>query len=190
MRTESLPYVLEDRSGVYNDSDFEDIYDRLFLRIAESSRDAGASISMIYDMGRRSSRKRDSRHFDRQPAVVLEFGGNNALGIVHFRQPLTVFSLPMYQYLRKTTIFGGSLSRRFKGSDGQEYRWNYRSVEGQEWSCFTNDHLVAHYSLRRPGVPAFHVSGNTLTLHESYVHMAIEIFASLTIMRHIAQYNL
>ena len=107
MRSASLHYVLEDRSGVYNDSDFEDIYDRLFLRIAEPSRDAETSILMIYDMGRRSSRRRDSRHFDRQPSVVLDFGTNGKLGSIHFMQPPGGHSLPMYQYLRKTTIFGG-----------------------------------------------------------------------------------
>lgn len=109
MRTAPLPYILEDRSGIYNASDFDDIYDRLFLRIAESSRDGETSISMIYDMGRRSSRRRDSRHFDRQPSVVLEFGSNGTLGSVHFMQPPAASSLPMYQYLRKTTIFGGQV---------------------------------------------------------------------------------
>jgi hypothetical protein len=104
-----LPYILEDRSGVYNASDFDDIYDRLFLRIVESSHDAKPSVLMIYDMGRRSSRRRDSRHLDRQPSVVLEFGSNGALGNVHFIQPPTASSLPMYQYLRKTTIFGGQV---------------------------------------------------------------------------------
>jgi hypothetical protein len=77
--------------------------------------------------------------------------------------------------------------------------------------CVTREnHLVAHYALKPPDVPAFHVSGNMLTIHESYSHLAIgkvillilrtfpdimllpalELFASLTIMRHIAQYNL
>jgi hypothetical protein len=107
MRSAPLHYILEDRSGVYNDSDFEDIYDRLFLRIAESSRDAETSILMIYDMGRRSSRRRDSRHFERQPSVVLDFGTNGKLGNVHFMQPPAGHSLPMHQYLRKTTLFGG-----------------------------------------------------------------------------------
>jgi hypothetical protein len=107
MRSAPLPYILEDRSGIYNASDFDDIYDRLFLRIAESSHDAETSVSMIYDMGRRSSRRPDSRHFDRQPAVVLDFGANGKLGNVHFMQPPAACSLPMYQYLRKTTIFGG-----------------------------------------------------------------------------------
>jgi len=186
-----LPYVLEDRSGVYNASDFDDIYDRLFLRIVESSHDAKTSVSMIYDMGRRSSRRRDSRHLDRQPSVVLQFGSNGALGNVHFMRSPAASSLPMHQYLRKATIFGGSLSRRFKGSDGREYRWSHRSVEGQEWSCFTNEnHLVANYALKPPGVPAFHVSGNSLTIDESFSDLAIEMFTSLTIMRHIAQYNL
>lgn len=106
MRSAPLPYILEDRSGIYNGSDFDDIYDRLFLRIAESSHDAETSVLMIYDMGRRSSRRRDSRHFDRHPSVVLEFGTDGTPGSVNFIQPHSAQSLPMYQYLRKTTIFG------------------------------------------------------------------------------------
>lgn len=191
MRSQPFPYILEDRSALYNASDFDDIYDRLFLRIAESSREAGKSVLSIYDMGRRSSRRQDSRHLDRQPSVILEFGHNGALGTIHFIQRPATTSMTMHQYLRKTTIFGGSLSRRFKGSDGHEYRWSHRTVQGQEWSCFTSDNnLVAHYSLKPPDVPAFYVSGNTLTIHESLSYMAIEILTSLTIMRHIAQHNL
>ncbi|KIM75548.1 hypothetical protein PILCRDRAFT_13465, partial [Piloderma croceum F 1598] len=51
MRSAPLHYILEDGSGVYDDSDFGDMYDRLFLRIAESSRDAETSVLMIYDVG-------------------------------------------------------------------------------------------------------------------------------------------
>jgi len=190
MRGDPLHYVLEDRYAVYNESDFDDIYDRLFIRIAESSRDAETAVSMIYDMGRRSTRRRDTRHFERQPSVVLEFGSNGALGTIRFMQPTRSSPMSMYQYLRKTSIFGGSLSRRFKGSDGHEYRWNYRTVQGQEWSCLDVDnHIIAHYNLKPPGVPAYQVSGNTLTIHESFIDLAIEIFASLTIMRHIALNN-
>jgi len=172
-------------------SDFDDIYDRLFLRVAESPKHSKECVSTIYNMGRRSSRKRDSCHLDRQPAVVLEFGANGTLGNIHYLQPPATFSLPMHQYLRKTTIFAGSLSRKFKGLDGKDYRWSYRSIEGQEWSCISSEnHLVAHYVLRPLDAPAYHVSGNILTIHEAFSHLAIEIFASLTIMRHIAHCNL
>ena len=109
MRGDPLHYVLEDRYAVYNESDFDDIYDRLFIRIAESSRDAETAVSMIYDMGRRSTRRRDTRHFERQPSVVLEFGSNGALGTVRFMQPTRSSSMSMYQYLRKTSIFGGQV---------------------------------------------------------------------------------
>jgi len=182
---------MEDRFGLYNASDFDDIYDRLFLRVVQSPQHSQKSMSMIYNMGRRSSRKHDSRHLDRQPAVVLEFGANGTLGNIHYMNPPAALSLTMHQYLRKTTIFGGSLSRRFTGSDGEDYRWSYRSVDGQEWSCVNSEsHLVAHYALKPLGVPAYHVSGNMLTIHEPFSHLAIEILASLTIMRHIAYYNL
>ncbi|KAF7981794.1 hypothetical protein HWV62_15283 [Athelia sp. TMB] len=107
MRSSPLPYLLEDRSAHPTSSDFDDIYDRLFLRIAEASRDTESTVTMIYDMGRRSARKRDSRHYDRPPSAVLEFGTDGALGHIRLMQPPALLSLPMNQYLRKTAIWGG-----------------------------------------------------------------------------------
>lgn len=71
--------------------------------------------------------------------------------------------------------------------------------------------LVAHYDLKLPGVRTFDVSGNTLTIYQQFFHLTLgmvpsprsfdllthstlpsesEFLVSLTIMRHIAQYNL
>lgn len=94
-----LPIILEDRSGQYDASDFDDIYDRLFLRIAPSENQT----NRIYNMGTRSSHKPDSRHVERQPSVVLDFGA----GSIHFLRVSRPFSLPIQQYLRRTAIFGG-----------------------------------------------------------------------------------
>lgn len=32
------------------------------------------------------------------------------------------------------SIADRSLSRKFRGSDGEEYKWAYRSIQDQEWS--------------------------------------------------------
>ncbi|KAH7922882.1 hypothetical protein BV22DRAFT_1016424 [Leucogyrophana mollusca] len=191
-----MPYVLEDRTGVMAMSDFDDIYDRLFLRVTPHPHppDGNNNVWAIYTMGRRSSRHNDARHLDRHPSVILEFatGPGGGLGTVHFVQPPAAsLSIPMSRYLRKTALFGGSLYRKFTGSDGQEYRWLYKGMDGHEWTCLTGENfLVAHYNLRSSNMPAFNVSGNTLTINEAFAHLSIDIMASLTIMRYIAEHNL
>ncbi len=110
MINKALPYYLEDRSGQYTGSDFDEIYDRLFLRVARPSSAQSAhfpaeSTLMVYNTGRRSSSQRHSRPPQREPAVVLEFGPNGALGTVSFVQ--SGVSMPMGQYLRKTSMFAG-----------------------------------------------------------------------------------
>lgn len=80
------------------------------------------------------------------------------------------------------------------------------------------NYLVAHYDLKPPDVRAYGVSGNNLTIYESFIHLSVgewrlamllvdlapnshlssfsaivlpsELLASLIIMRHIAQHNL
>jgi hypothetical protein len=40
--------------------------------------------------------------------------------------------------------------------------------------CISEEnYLVAHYDLRQPHMPAYGVSGNTLTVHESFCHLSI-----------------
>ncbi|EED83726.1 predicted protein [Postia placenta Mad-698-R] len=191
MINRTLPYFLEDRTGAYTGSDFDDIYDRLFLRVARpttQSPSAGDTL-MVYNVGRRSSAQRESRPPARAPSVVLEFGAGGTLGKISFAG--SSVSMPMGQYLRKTSMFGGSLSRKFRGSDGEEYRWTYKGQEGQEWSCTdSRDYLVAHYNLKPPNKPVFGTSGNILTIYEAHARMSAEILASLTIMRHIAALGL
>jgi len=185
-----LPYTLEDRTGLQN-SDFDDIYDRMFLRVARLPQQGKSLLTMIYNMGQRASRHRDSLPFRHNPSVILEFGLDESLGNISFKRPDASATIPMSRYLRKTSLFGGSLSRKFTASDGREYRWSYRTVEGQEWSCLTAENgLVAHYDLIPPDMRAYGTSGHTLTIDEAFSHLAIELLASLTIMRHIAQHNL
>ncbi|KAJ7124430.1 hypothetical protein C8R44DRAFT_619743 [Mycena epipterygia] len=186
-----LPYILEDRTGAHTASDFDDIYDRLFYHVATVPQRSGSSAIMIYSMNRRASRHRDSQPFHHTPAAMLEFLPDGSLGNASFMQPAGTLTIPMVRYLRKTSMFGRSLSRKFMCSDGHEYKWVNRSVEGQEWTCTTADnYLIAHYDLKPADVRAYGVSGNTLTIYEAFSHLTLELLASLTIMRHIQQYNL
>lgn len=104
MRGGPLPYVFEDRTGSSTDSDFDDIYDRLFFRVLRSSQ---RTSTMIYAMDRRASRHRDSLPLQRDPIAILEFLPNESLGNVSFVRPPVNLTTPMSRYLRKTSIFGG-----------------------------------------------------------------------------------
>ncbi|OCH93236.1 hypothetical protein OBBRIDRAFT_790406 [Obba rivulosa] len=191
MANRALPFFLEDRTGHNASSEFDDVYDRLFLRVATSPERAGmpgTSTVTIYNADRRSSRQRDQRP-QGKASVVLEFGHNGGLGRISFVG--SSVSMPMNHYLKKTAMFGTSLSRKFRASDGEEYKWTHRSLHNQEWTCMdSKGYIVAHYNLKSPEKPAFNTSGNVLTIYEPYAHLAIEILASLTIMRHIETHNL
>ncbi|KAI6033437.1 hypothetical protein BKA83DRAFT_4176927 [Pisolithus microcarpus] len=141
-----MPFTFEDRTGDLHSSDFDDIYDRMFLRITPYSHAAPGNKSTwaIYVMGCRSTRRKDTRHLERHPSVVLEFSETRpGLGTIRFTQsPSSNISIPMHTYLRKTTFFGGSLSRKFKASDGREFKWQHKSIDGHEWAvCF---HLLSY----------------------------------------------
>ncbi|GLB33142.1 hypothetical protein LshimejAT787_0100270 [Lyophyllum shimeji] len=184
------PYILEDRTGSLTATDFDDLYDRIFFHIA---RVPERPTTMIYSMNIRGSRHRDSLPFNQQPIVVLDFSPDEKLGTISYMQKPYNISLPMHRYLRKTTLFGSSLFRKFVASDGREYKWGHRIFEGQEWSCTTMDnHLVAHFDLNPPNVRPYdpNVSGHYLTVYEHFFPLTLELLASLTIMRHIAHHNL
>ena len=110
---------------------------------------------MVYTAARRSSPHKDAYTYgDRtvgmrpgEPAVLLEFGPRGTLGTVTFLQPMqgrehagkgvglvAIETIPMGQWLQKMSWFGTSQSRKFRASSGEEYRWLYQSIEGQEWS--------------------------------------------------------
>ncbi|KAH9928909.1 uncharacterized protein B0H18DRAFT_999323 [Fomitopsis serialis] len=193
MINKALPYYLEDRSGSYAGSDFDDIYDRLFLRVSRppgSATDGPPNALMIYNVGRRSSNQRDYRPLQREPSVALEFGPSGTLGQISFMG--TSVSMPMNQYLKKVSLFGGSLIRKFRASNGEEYKWTYKTESEHQWSCTdSGNYVVAHYNLKPPNKPAFRTSGNMLTINETHASLAIgELLASLTIMRHVAAYHL
>ena len=98
-------YYFEDRTGLVASSDFDEVYDRKFLRVSSTPQRTQNAGIMIYDMGRRSTSYADRHHFYREPAIVLDFGPNGALGAILFTQ--TAASVPMTQYLRKVSFFGG-----------------------------------------------------------------------------------
>ncbi|KAK1233214.1 hypothetical protein PQX77_003638 [Marasmius sp. AFHP31] len=191
MKPAPLPYIFEDRTGAINTSDFDDMYDRQFYTVARTV--PHVPITKIYKMERRSSRHRNRMSGYHNPLIALEFQPDEALGKITFNMPDgRTFTLPMGSYLRKISIWGGSRSRKFVACDGVEYRWNYRAVPGHEWTCTTaaENTLVAHFNLKPPQDRVYDVSGNTLTIYEQFIHLAPEIIATLTIMRHILQYNL
>jgi len=179
---------LEDRTGQLTNSDFDDMYDRQFFHVARAP---GRTSTRIYEMSIRASRHRSSLPLTAEPIIQLDFMPDESLGTVWFlRGPMTD-SVPMGKYLKKTAFFGGSLSRRFVGSDGREYKWGFQTHAGQEWSCTTgDDYLVAHYDLKPANVQTYDVSGNSLTIYEGFQGVAAEILATLVIMRHIAQFRL
>ncbi|TFY66434.1 hypothetical protein EVG20_g4658 [Dentipellis fragilis] len=180
MATLGIPYFLEDRTGLLTGSDFVDVHDRMRLSVRCSLRDAAHTAYMIYDMTYPSNA---------QPAAALDYPSNNGLGsiMIHGRG-----SWQMNQYLVKLSPFGSSRNRKFTASDGQEYRWSWRTRDGFEWVCLNaSGYLVAYYNLKIPGEPHYQSSsGCMFTVDESYPHLAVELLASLLIMRHIAEHNL
>ncbi|KAH8824330.1 hypothetical protein DL96DRAFT_1712612 [Flagelloscypha sp. PMI_526] len=184
----SVPFVFEDRTAVNADTDLDDLYDRLFFKVARMTAPSPTTTT-IYEMRHRASRHRDRIEFSGLPTVNLQFAPDENLGVVTFLR--TNVSFEMARYLRKTSMWGSSLSRKFTGSDGHEYKWSWRTVQGHEWTCTSQDNrLVAHYNLKTPQERAYDRSGNSLTIYENYQHLIIELLASFTIMRHIALYSL
>jgi hypothetical protein len=150
-------YFFEDRTGVLTGSDFDEVYDRAFLRISSTPQRTRNAGLMVYDMGQRSTSlgDRDRRHFYREPVIVLDFGPRGALGTIRFTKGSV--SVPMHQYLRKVSLFSGcvvfaseraprlmtfshltwlcrSLFRKFTASDGNEYKWGHHMVAENEWT--------------------------------------------------------
>jgi hypothetical protein len=168
-----LPLSLEDRTGLNTASDFDDIYDRVFLHVAAQPGTSSNTVN-IYKMSQRGSRRRDALPFNptTPPAATLSFGPRDSLGTVSFGTvPANggggaAMAMAMGQYLKKTSLFGGSLSRKFVGSDGREYRWNYRSVEGQEWTV----RCLRSNSFYLSNVFAVHGGGESTGLPSGMLH--------------------
>jgi hypothetical protein len=115
--TPSLPLVLEDRTGHAHGTDFDDAYDRLFLRVVEPRTDVcgdatGAPRALaVYDMPQRWAPRRAGAHAVRAPAAVLRLGPRGALGDVEFRTQRLVASLPVHTWMPRTGFFAACVRR-------------------------------------------------------------------------------
>jgi len=78
----------------------------------------------------------------------------------------------------------------FVASDGQEYKWTLtnRGPGRSQWTCATSstNYFVASYDLfdemmtGRPGA-----GSRSLSVTDSWIHIAVELLASLTVIRYI-----
>ncbi|KAI8992917.1 hypothetical protein BD414DRAFT_482716 [Trametes punicea] len=169
-----LPYFLEDRTGRITGSEFVDLHNRMHLTLRQTLRDAHRVAYVIYDLS------------SRVPLATLDFGANNALGTIKIGDS---DHIQMNQYLTRSG--SSSKSRKFRASDGQDYRWTLQS-DG-EWQCTNarSGYHIATYSMKPAGEPQYSgSSGCMLTVEEAYPHLVGELLASLTIMRHIEQHDL
>ncbi|KAI4520214.1 hypothetical protein K525DRAFT_271011 [Schizophyllum commune Loenen D] len=184
----SVPYTFEDRTGLLTDTDFDEMYDRAYFKVCPSNGTPSDTSIMIYEMLHRASRHRDSLPPRHEWRIRLDFGKDYSLGTIVFANGAT---MPMSRYLKKLSMFGSSLHRKFAASDGREYTWSHRSVPGHEWTCTTSEnYLVAHYTFKRDHERVYGVSGNTLTVYEPFSQISMELIASLFVMRHIQQHRL
>jgi len=87
-------YMLEDRTGQLDGSDFEDVHDRIRLTLRCTQDAQTHTVYMIYD------RTRTAAFNFNNPLAVLDFGPNGRLGTVSFK---TGVHMPMIQYLVKVS---------------------------------------------------------------------------------------
>jgi hypothetical protein len=173
-------YYFEDRTGLVAGSDFDEVYDRAFLRVsATPQRTPHALALMVYNMGRRSTKHgdRDGRHYYQEPVVVLDFGPKSALGTLHFAFDGTKASVPMSQYLRKMSMFGryilsvrcvslcSCLATAPSTGNSRRY-WMEMSIDGViGWSRDKNGLYVSHNKRAHA-----HASTCTSIIHFSINH--------------------
>lgn len=98
------PLVFEDRTGQYSTTDLDDIYDRMFFRVAQHSVSPSQTIILIYDRARRSNRRNNGPETI-PPSVVLDFTtkvGSNMGTVTFERMP----PIPIKEFLKKIGTFG------------------------------------------------------------------------------------
>ncbi|KAF8883066.1 hypothetical protein CPB84DRAFT_193737 [Gymnopilus junonius] len=179
-----LPYFLEDKSGRLSGSDFIDLHDR--MKLAYSCKDRSSSL-FTYEIHDTTAGTYDAYN---KAVATLTFGSDNALGTITYTRDK--IERQMVDYLAQVNDIAGSKLRRFFASDGKEYRWGYRVVPNEEWTCTNSSGtVVSHYNLKVDGEPPyFGSSGCMLSVDEDFGHLACEMLATVMIMRHIDKHNL
>lgn len=102
MRDDPLPFTFEDRTASLDNTDFDDIYDRLFFHVRRAP---GSNTTEIFEMHFPASRHRGNVRSDKQPIIRLDFFPGEQLGTISFMKPLED-TFHMAQYLRKASFFG------------------------------------------------------------------------------------
>ncbi|KAH9858991.1 hypothetical protein C2E23DRAFT_800860 [Lenzites betulinus] len=178
-----LPFFLEDTTGRLTGSDFVDLHNRMHLRLKQTLNDVHHVAYMIYDL--QSQQPGPGRIGLMAPLAILDFP-TNALGTIKIGDGEHV---QMGQYLSKSS--GTHKSRKFRASDGQDYRWTLQA--NGEWQCTNarSGYHIATYSMKPAGEPQYAASsGCMLTVEEAYPNLVGELLASLIIMRYIEEHNL
>lgn len=193
MTTFGIPFLFEDRTGNIINTEFDDLYDRMFLGVSNSTdagaRSRGAATVKIFELGSKSSpRATFSPNFGRDPTIVLDFGPGGTPGSILFARQSV--SMPMGSWIRKTDAVK-IFERKFCCSDGEEYKWSHQANVEAEWICTTKSgYTVAQYSFCPPDEEKYtSSSGNVFTVYETHGHIAVELLASLTVVRFMQRYN-
>jgi hypothetical protein len=97
-----LPLTFEDRTAGLSDTDFDDIYDRLFFHVRRAP---GSNTTQIFEMHFPASRHRGNVPSDKAPIMQLNFLPGEQLGTISFLKPFES-TLSMSQYLKKASFFG------------------------------------------------------------------------------------
>lgn len=91
-----MPFFLEDQSGDIENSEFNDLYNRMRFSLRKTSADDAANTTlMVYDL---SSPSASSRNDLRVPVACLTFGAGPTLGTVRIK---TGPAVNMEQYLSR-----------------------------------------------------------------------------------------
>ncbi len=98
-----LPLTFEDRTAGLSNTDFDDIYDRMFFHV---KRVPGSSTTKIFEMHFPASRHRGNVPSHRGPIIQLDFLPDEHLGTISFFNGPFQNTLQMSQYLKKTSFFG------------------------------------------------------------------------------------
>ncbi|KAH7333574.1 hypothetical protein B0J17DRAFT_675898 [Rhizoctonia solani] len=181
-------FYLIDETGSLTNTQFRDVEDRLTVRLDCTMHRPERAVVMLTVSGGTQSHLvsapgRPDFHGTIAPDAVLDYGAKGiALGSIQYGQN----TMPMDKYLKRSSMTSGS--RKFIGSDGMEYKWQ-STGDGCDWSL-TNaaGYHVADYTRSDVLIPGRRTS--CLNICGSWIHISVEIIASLTIMRHIAQHRL